>query len=223
MSSLKDIVTKGMIYDPNSPNFLTQIEKLPEFKSFKHPMREDIFRYIALMYDLNTPMVSEVGDYYSRKRYCAELCGFPKKDDEFEPEYEGILLMKDEVVTTFIIIFIASFASADYMQLVYSWESMIQLFVNSATSADKNSVETMRKLKEDINLNTINVFKSDPYVESLEARKLLYKTAEYKRLNLRPENIAQRLFDGHDFSEFSPYGEGYKVEQLKFIDDTEPK
>lgn len=215
-------MTKGMYFDPNSSTFLSSIEKLPEFKNYNHPKRENIFKYIALMYDINTPLINEIGDYYQRKKYCADLCEFPVIEDVYEQEFEDIILMKNKTVNILIVIFIASFASADYMQLIFSWESMIQIMINvSNVTTDKQTVETMRKLNDDINKNTNIIFRSGNYTESIEIRKLLYATAELKRLKHRPETIARKLFEGEDLNEFCPYGK-YIVDKMRFINDTEP-
>jgi len=221
---IKDLNTSKMVYDPNSDDFIDRIERLPEFRDFKgDPLQ--IFQYIALMYDINTPMKSEVGDYWQRKKVIALMCGFKQElDGTFTEDFERILLMLDEEVTALIIIFITSFSNADYMQLVFSWEMMYKVLQQASVSEtpDKNHVDTMRKLKADINEMTRKVFQSADYDELAEARKLLYLSAELRRSNFRPEDIAERLMKGDNLAEFNPYGD-YSAQQMKFVGDEIPK
>lgn len=214
-----------MTYDPNSVDFMERVQRLPEFREFVHENREKIFKYISLMYDLNTPMFAEVGDYWQRKKACATMCEFDKSDNgEFVTEYEDILLMKNEVTTPLIIIFITSFSSADYMQLIFSWEMMYKVLLESSLqeSPDKSHVDTMRKLKIDINDLTKKVFHSGDYDENKEVKRLLYLSAELRRSNFRPEYIAKRLMSGDQLDEYNPYG-NYSVGKMKFIGDEIPE
>ncbi len=214
-----------MTYDPNSDDFEEHIQKLPEFRNFDHKQNLKIFKYISLMYDINTPMFSEVGDYWQRKKKIANMCHFDKKETgEFQDDQESILLMQHPEVTPLIIIFITSFSNADYMQLIFSWEMMYKVLLESSLieAHDRSHVDTMRKLKDDINDMTRKVFQSGDYDEISDAKRLLYLSAELRRSNFRPEFIAKRLMSGDNFDEYNPYG-SYSVEKMRFLGDEKPK
>jgi hypothetical protein len=200
------------------------MDSIDGFKEFKHKDRKKILQYIALMYDIRTPMIDEKGDYWERKKYCANIVDLPKKKSgEFEDYIDDILLMQNEEITALVILFCTSFANIDYMQIVFSWEMLIKVMKESflSTSTDKNHVDIVRKIKDDINENTRKVFMTGTYDELAEARKMLYKSADLRRLNIRPEDIAYELKKGNVFNEFCPYEDGYEVQKISFVGDSE--
>jgi len=54
-------------------------------------------------------------------------------------------------------------------------------------------------------------------------RKSLYEQAELQELDFSPEHIALKLADGEDLKDYSPYGEEYEIDEIKFIGDEAPE
>mgnify|MGYP000288929541 CR=1 FL=1 len=87
---LDDIDTSNLKYDPKSKNSLKKLEKeFPEFMSHLkagvagskkeydlEPFRENVIKYIILLYDKNSPLWSTIQDFNHRKITALELAGF---------------------------------------------------------------------------------------------------------------------------------------------------
>lgn len=221
--NLRDFNTAGMTYNPSSLDFMPRMEMIPEFKGYDNLFKEEVFRYIALMYDINSPVRKYENDYYLRKRLCAELAGFKKKDDKFQDEVENIILFSNNEAAALTVIFITSFSSPDYFNLILNWESMqrIMLDMSNKKKIESSIIKEMDLATKRVNDLTKSLFNSGDLDEIKIVKKLLYRSADMRKNQFRPEDIAKELMNGGYFNEGNPYGDNYNVDGLKFLGDDE--
>ena len=88
--------------------------------------------------------------------------------------------------------------------------------------ATKDEMVQYRLLLKDIRNYEEVVFGGE---ETLEIRQALYKNMRSRWMVDRPEAYADRLIENPEdtLDEDCPYGEGYRVDKLKFVGDEEPE
>ena len=72
---ISDIDTSAMLFDPKAKGFLSTIKKtVPNIATRRYrSMRDsDVLKYIVLMYDINSPLIKEIDDWWKRKFEAAE-------------------------------------------------------------------------------------------------------------------------------------------------------
>jgi len=209
------------------PTFVTKITKgIPEFKKYKkgNDDADRRFKWVVYTYDRQSPLVKEIPELMVRKGEAAVLAGYTTDEDgRFEEDVEKFLMGQDEGVNGLIVSYISRFADPHYLMLVASWN--LQLDGTRKLLSGKQSKDTYQTLKQitaDIEDLTRTVFSSHDMDEATELRKALYSRVENDRLKLNQENIIKYMDEHGDLPKgFSPYGEEYVVEKLKFIGDGE--
>ena len=100
-------------FDPNDSKFVDSLcNDLPAFKEYydyaeSKPEAERIFAWVVCMYDLYTPLRTEIKDVYKRKVYAGSLVGLVvnKATAKYKQHVEDILIGRDEAVNNLIVIF----------------------------------------------------------------------------------------------------------------------
>ena len=227
--TLKDITTDKTLFDVHSPNLVKEMSAvLPALSEFSSPISIiDICRYIILMYDVNSPMLREVRTYYERKARIAEMLEFPTSKGQWIPAVEEILIGRNEKFNDLVATYISNLGLPQYMQLVAYQEiqrqKMMEVFMGRIS--DKSD-QILERVTTAISIITRQLFGSGEEDEITVARKALYQRAQIDKSRLipKPEDIVKLIeADGDLPEDFSPYGEGYKVEKSRFLGDTDPE
>ena len=225
-----DIETAYLRFNPNSPKFLRSITKdIPAFWEYESEFaRTDtgktrLFSWIAIMYDINTPLRREIKDLYKRKVYAASLCGITThgSSGKYRECFENIFVGKDKDVNMLIVKFIVSFSSAEYTQLMAHAAiqySMLEKIV--AGKADKGIQEVFDKATDKMKLLEHVLYGSGERDEVYEARRALYKQVAYDLSDMRAESVARTIVkEGELPDAWGPYEDGYKPEPIGFVGD----
>lgn len=217
------------LYDPFDKKLLEKIlgnhslaEEFGANWEEAEPIKENACRYIVMMYDPDTPMVSEFKDFWQRKMECALLAGFKlNKLGELEPEVEKVLTAENTIVYSAITKYMILRGGMNFMTL---WAYITQLaYIQKkflSGKADKNDLADSIKLRGEIKKLTDEVYGGVDEVE--KGRKMLYIQLA-SRQAFRPENFVKRIEEGDSLIDGSPYGETYEVSQSTFIGDEAPK
>ena len=222
--TLKDIDTKRLLYDPKSPDFVTNIKsKINEFKNYVGSLPDrKLFTYIVLMYDISSPLWRDVLDYYERKRVAAEISELPTKKGKWTSEVEDILLGTNEQINAMIVEYALQFGQPELLQLLGNL-SLLSSETRKTISfkGNKDSLKIISETGDEIRRLSRVVFHSGEYDEITAARNALYAKVEKERQKLKPEDIVRAIAEDEDLSDFNPYG-NYQVEKSKFLGDEEP-
>jgi hypothetical protein len=213
--------------DPDSPGFEKEFEALhPDFKDdlfLGKTSRNSVFRYIVLMYDVESPYLIKYRDITTRRMQSARDCSFPKNGIEYDPEAEKVILGKNPRVNKIALRYMFLQNDIDFLQY-QSYQIMLYKQLKNTLEADYDDPSKYTKLKNSIDelsaelkrLQTV-IFHGD---ESKDMRKSLYDFASKINLDFRPEHRAQRIEKGEPVVDVSPYPDDYDGEQeLTFNND----
>jgi hypothetical protein len=197
-------------------------DAFPVFKSFKKVKdRKKLFAWIVCVYDNHSPLRIRVGNYYEKKRVCAEAVGWDRDVvGHFDKEVEKYLLGLDEGANSLISCYLANLNLPQFTQLITYLEMQYKLTQNIlAGNMDNNTAKIMDFITDKITDLTRVIFGSGDVNEIMEARKSLYAIAEKERMKLNIESIVQYIQDKGELpKDFSPYG-NYIPDNIKFISD----
>ena len=221
-----NIDTSSLSYDPNDPNFITDLEKnFPSFKEYEgtKAIRFKLFAWIVIMFDINSPVRMEAKDYYERKVRCAGIVGMNPNSSsgKYKEDVEEILLGKNKEINKLSVDYITSFSSPEYTQLIgvliIQRQLMQGLLRGSYNDKTANLLETT---SNQISNLTRRIYHSGDKIEVEEARRALYHKAGEDLNKMRPESIAEMLDSGDGLpDEWNPYGEEYDVDDISFVGD----
>ena len=217
------------LYNPDTTGFLKKITKgIHSFKAYEK-INEDylrIFKWVVYVYDRQSPLVKEIPEPMVRKGEGAILAGFTTDEDgKFDEEVEEFMFGKDDEINGLIVAYISRFADPHYIMLVASWNLLLDGTRKLLSGKyDKGMYTTTKDITKDIEDLTRTVFSSGDKDESIEMKKALYSRVENDRLKLNQENIVKYIDEHGELpKKFSPYGEGYKADKLKFVGDGQTK
>ena len=218
---LHDIDTSGYLYDPKNPESYQRLLKFKEFKEDLSFNKDKLIQYIILMYDMdNEDVRTEYPFYPQRKR---EICrmvklGRASKDGKMGEVLENMLIGLVPEVNAMIVKYLSLFNKPEVIMLSAYWEIFIELSKRQFSGQfDKNQVDYIKKLKEDIDALTEGIFRGK---DETELRAELYKSLKDQTLGIKPEDIADRISKGEDpLDGFNAYEPGYKPEKMKFLGD----
>lgn len=204
--------------------------KFPEFREYKGRIgAEKVAKYICLLCDSRSPLISEQPDYFKRKYVAANLSGFPteKGKKTFTGDAEKIIVGENEVVNRVMVAYISSYGKPEYTLLI-SFMALFSFETQKALTG-KGAKETPKVL--DFLLDRIqslekSFFSSGQIDEYSKIRQALYEKIEKEQVRLRPEMVIRDLTESGELpSDFNPYGE-YKVNlknDMIFLGDRAPK
>lgn len=222
---LSDITTDKTRYDVHSRDLVKSIkEDIPVFENYsgKLPIKK-LTQYIVLMYDPESPMRREVGNYMQRKGVCAGAVGFAKNGPKFTKEVDDVLIGKDKEVNKLIVAFLGYLAMPEYTQLIVLLEIQRTKALEAFSSeVNDNTYKIIEAVTTSISKITKVLFGSGEYDEIKVARQALYEQANLDKPP-RPEDVVDLVSDSGLTEDFNPYGEKYVVEDPKFLDDEQPE
>lgn len=223
--------TRKLKYNPKAKNFVSKLrEDIPEFAAYsghknKKPEREQLFTYIVILYDINSPMSYEVLDYYEKKSEVASMVEFPcKEDGEWEEYVEDVILGKNREVNELVAAFIAQFGSPEYIQKI-AYTEMLRRETFKALgqkTSTKDTFQNIDKLTDKLKEIDRVLYQSGKTDELAEARNALYAKAVRDAVKIRPEDIVDILErDGDLPPEFDQYSSlQEKKPNLRFYNET---
>jgi len=212
------------LYDPFDPELVGKLSKYGEFSigwGAAEKYKEGLCRYIVLCYDFESPLRHRISDLSERKALSATMGGLSKtKSGKFPPVLEDALVGANEAVSLAVTKYLMLFGKPEFLLLE---ANMAQFAMETATmlkqAGDKDTVKTARELAADINRLTRTLYGGE---EPIETRKALYQRLEERRAQVRPEDLVKRISEGSKLKDYSPYGDDYDVEPMKFMGDSEP-
>lgn len=223
--TLKDVDCSRLSFDIYSDTFIEDLkEKIPEFNEYEGKIAElSVFRWVVLLYDMRTPLLREIDDYYVRLYTVASMVGFPKTKDEFLPEAEEIVIGKNDSVNNMIVAYTAYMGVPEFQYLMAYQALFASEYVKVLKGkGGKDSDKILENASGKVTKFTRAIFGSGDYDEYSQRRQALYQKVERSKLELRPEKIIRRLMeDGKLPEEFNQYGD-YQVdihEDIKFKGD----
>lgn len=220
---LSKIDTSQLLYDPKGFEFVSALEKIAEFNPDKFPKvdRRQLYIFIILTYDKNSPLWQMFPNFWHKKRIAAITAGFEQDQSGLFSQYVMDLLFgKLEAVNSMIIRYCLFFNEPEFVALVSNYEMFIQetaqAVMPSSSQEKKQIASNIKFLNNEISTLARTVFGGD---ESLELKKQLYKTATSEILKLRPELVAARLSpdeddDDDEISNGPPTRTAYRNEYL---------
>ena len=220
-------------FNPNRASFFRDIRaEIPAFASFGHEAANNdstkmrVFAWIVIMYDPNTPLRREIKDLYKRKVYAASICGFAPNalTGKYKKYVEKFLLGQDPKVNFLIVQFISYFASPEYTQLMGHVTLQHNALEKIIAGEGNKETQGLLDLATDKVKELTNVlFGTGQRDEVFEARSALYKQVSHDLSEMRAENVAKMYSSPQGLpAEWSPYGEEYKPNEVKFAGD-DPK
>ena len=223
MYDIKDLDTEKLLFNPKSKEDLEKLRKdVPEFDVETELNKDNVARYVILMYDIGTPMRKEYPKFREREAISAQYAGFKiGKKGHFTKEVEGMLIGKNDEVNAMIVKYLTLFNNPDYTALM----SYIKVFEENAKEGMRGTMDstkyksyhdTTEKYRVSIVYLTDKVFggKADD-----DLIRELYRDIEKVKELLMPEFIAKKLADGEEYP-YNPYGD-YEPEELELINEEE--
>lgn len=218
---LDDIDTSNLKYDPKSKNSLKKLEKeFPEFMSHLkagvasskkeydlEPFRDNVIKYIILLYDKNSPLWGTIQDFNHRKITALELAGFElQKNGQFINEVQqGIIMGQNSVVNNMIVRYVFLFNNPKFVMLVGLLQVYINLFAKiQEPSPKKDDITMFKQTADDIERLTSEVFGGK---ENVELENTLYEVMNMNKILFRPEHVAARIAQGEEPTNADPYDE----------------
>lgn len=195
--------TSNLLFDPKSHDFVTELEKIPEFKpkGFKFPVdQRKLYIFIILTYDKLSPLWQMFPNFWHKKKIAAETAGFEiQVTGQFEDNVQAMLFGDNEDINTMIVRYALMFHEPEFVALVSNYEMFIQetaqALLPSSSDEKKKIGANIKFLNSEVAALTKAIFGGN---ESLSIRKELYKTATSEMLKLRPELVAARLKPDED-------------------------
>jgi hypothetical protein len=214
---LKEFFTEKCFKNPKSPDFVESLEASSEV--FRAPLpkevnRKKFFTFVVLCLDPESELRKNVASLPQRKTLAAIAAGFHLDDNNrFNPVVESVLVGENETAARIMAEY--CFLAAGLEFVVYT--SYVRIFaevVAMSFKADKakDSVALISKLKQEIEESERKIFGGD---EVSNMKKALYLSSKQVVLNIRPEDMVEKLEKGEALDEFNPYG-NYKTNKLTY-------
>jgi len=215
---LKDVDTTGYLYDPKDKESYQRLLKFKEFQEDIPINKDKVLQYIILMYDMSNDDVRTEYPYYPQRK--RELCRLVKltRGEKMGEDLENMLIGLIPEVNAMIVRYLSLFNNPELIMLSAYWEIFIELNKRQFSGQfDKNQVDYIKKINEDINHLTERLFRGK---DETELRAELYKSLKDQTLGIKPEEIAEKISKGEDpLGDYTPYGDGYEVSPMKFQGD----
>jgi len=210
-------------FDVNKKNFSETITKsIPEFKKYNSDIRDNVFRFIVMLFDMHSPLWDIEKEYFQRKMLAADLAAFPKTTfGNFKEEVKEIIQGESDEVNVLTVAYVANLGNVEYQMLINEIV-MFHGYTAQVLSGkyDHKSYQTLEALSENIRSRTRKVFGAGDKDEHRRVQIELYEKAERDRQKLNPEAIVKMLDNDGDFPpDWNRYGKDYKVDELKFYRD----
>lgn len=216
-------IFKGLLFPvfdlPRGAKLLERFPGISQWPEFRAPTRYDasmLIRYIVAAYDKNGLRVYE-SNATKRKKLAAELAGFPMKaNGDPQDEVMEILDGKDATINQMIVRYCKMQRGANYAVLVGMEEVFYGILQKMLGREDISQKEAtmFEDYEKKIELRAIEFLNGD---KSKDLRDDLFELVEYEKLELRPEDIAERLRQGRPGVRLMPYGDDYDFSRRKLL------
>lgn len=183
---------------PDGADILKYFKELNRHKEFKKDPgkgldNNKVMAWVILVYDKNSPYRKKFNDILKRKVEAANDVEFPTiEGGAFESPVEDFLKGHNEDVNKKIVEYVRLHRSFKYSYLV-TIESGYYAMMLNIISGDTKEVKKMKEVQEELEDALLEILNEDnnPYL-----RDTILRYIEDERLNLRPEDIAQKARDG---------------------------
>lgn len=155
---------------------------------------QNLFRYLALVYDKNSPLKDLYPNDANRAKSCAaELAGFKKNQSgRFNDIVEKIFVCKNSEVNKMIVKYAVLSRSTLYLKYVVLSEVYQQESVN-LLSGNKTKIDDFSKIGEELENVKTELLSHDNNMR-LEQSFIDFYVKD--KLELRPEDIAKKIQNG---------------------------
>ncbi len=183
---------------PEGSDVLKFYKELSKVKEFRLNPGEGIdnnklMLYILCMYDKNSPYRKKYNDPLKRKIEIAHDVGFTLLEGGmFESPIEDFLRGSNEVVNRKIVQYVRLHRSFKYAYLV-SIESAYYSLMVDVVGGDTKNISKLKDMQEELESNLLDILNQD---NNMFLKDELLRYMETERLELRPEDIAQKLQNG---------------------------
>lgn len=195
----------------NGPVVHMYPELAPIFRPINMDIKEEVCRYIIAYYHPKSPIRMEP-DLIARKKIAMDLAGVQTVAfGKYSKEHEEVLMCRNDVINQCIIDYCYLVGSVDFTILAVYEQGLYNELVGLIGKAfTKDTVKKITEIKSEINTLKNDILAGDVYMQELA--NALYKKTESIRLELRPEDIAQKLSEGKEPVDVYPYGKDYEFE-----------
>ena len=208
-----------MLFNPNDEELVSKLSVYTEFAQKETDYGVDrlkLFRYVVLMYDMNSPLRLEYPDFWERKKVACVHVGFRSdKKGMFDKNVEAVLIGENNYVNLAVTKYVMLHGLPEYSALIAYQSGMyfevLKTLRGTINPTITKNIEFIRiKIKE---LTEILYGGG----ETLNARRALYSGIEKDRFPL-PDDVIKRLNQGDSLDDYNPYGD-YKVDKITFKGD----
>jgi hypothetical protein len=189
----------GMLYNPSKvpdgKNIMLVFKELGKNRVFKRVSGEGleegkVMLYIVCMYDKNSPYRKKYPDVLKRKIEVAHDVGFEMEHGgKFVSPVEDLLRGKNEIVNSKVTEFVRLHRNFQYSYLVAT-EAGYYSIIADIVGGDVKRIADARNAKDDLEKTLMDMLAGDQNPAVVDS---VLRYMEEERLNLRPEDIAQKL------------------------------
>lgn len=191
---------EGLLYNvtliPSTRKVMEKFPKLKSLPSFKHRFKkldkEKVVRYIILMYDQGTPFRKRYNKINLRKIEVAKYVHFQHKvGGLFNSEVNDMLMGENRDVNKMIVEYVRHQKNYKYTYLV-GLEEGFYAILQEVTSGKIGNLTKLKDMQEQLEHTMSEILNDD---KSAGLRQDLMEFIEEERLELRPEDIAEKLLN----------------------------
>jgi len=225
MLSLKDISTDRFSFDPKSPDFISKLESASDIfkKDIPKVNKKRFLTYCLLMYEPNSELRRTITVLPHRKMMAALAAGFElqPKSNKFSKEVEDVLSGGNIDANRMAAEVCMLTMGMDYTAYTAYQRIFVELIASSNNKDKaKDLIPLIAKVRHEVDVLEKKIFGGD---EVAAAKKALYITSKKVGLNLRMEDIVERLEKGDDLVEFNEYPDNYKPNKLTYAGEGVPE
>jgi len=233
--NIKDLDCSRMIVNPLSPTLVTFLEsKMPQIKNLdieytpKVFTKAQVFRWVILMYDVNSEIQARHSlDWFSKKYEAAGYSGFELKKSRdgymrFDERVDNMVLGKNDAINDLIIAFLGWSNITKWNYTVFLQESMLSLTRDAIGRNITNVTKTSKEYRELYNeFHKLSNEIGHTFEETQEFVSRFYYQIEQSRLAIKPEDFAKSIAGGDDLRADNPFSVSYVVDKIRFLGDDE--
>jgi hypothetical protein len=199
---------------PEGVDILEYFEPLAGYDEFKVDMplpgldRNKVISYIILFYDRKTPLL-RIDNVLARKHEAARLAKFTMRKGEYSNGYQEVITNVHTVLNKMIMRYIRMQKSAKFAKFIIYDEALYlqmgKLRIDDKGDKEKTNdiltaIDKMSRVHEQLQSDLLSGDNTQGLLDEM------YSQVEFAQLELRPEDIAQKIEDGDDplcgFNEF---------------------
>ena len=218
MLSIKDVDTSKFTFNPADDDFVEKVEASGEIfkKDIPNVNKKKLFGYLVLMYDPNSELRRTISVLPHRKMMAALAAGFAlnPKTNKFSDEVENALSGANMDVNRMAAELEVIIGGLDILAHSAYTRIFIEL-VAASNNKDKakDLVPLIAKVRNEIDILEKKILGGD---EVSLMKKALYLSSRKVGLNIRMEDIVERLEKGDDLADFNEYPDNYRPQKLTY-------